>query len=37
MTKLDETYIYMKSALKWDSFDVTIGIKISFFRFGYYW
>ena len=30
-TKLDETYIF-KSALKCDSFDVTIGIKISFFR-----
>ena len=28
---LDETYIF-KSALKCDSFDVTIGIKIPFFR-----
>ena len=31
-TKLDETYIYSKSALKCDSFDVAIGIKIPFFR-----
>ena len=32
-TKLDETYIYIyiKSALKFDSFDVAIGIKILFF------
>ena len=30
-TNLDETYIF-KSALKCDSFDVTIGIKIPFFR-----
>ena len=29
--KLDETYI-LKSALKCDSFDVTIGIKFPFFR-----
>ena len=30
--------IYLKSALKHDSFDATIGIKISFFKsFGYYW
>ena len=29
-TKLDETYT-LKSALKCDSFDVTIGIKIPFF------
>ena len=30
-TKLDETYI-LKPALKCDSFDVAIGIKIPFFR-----
>jgi len=24
--------VYLKSALKWDSFDGTIGIKIPFFR-----
>ena len=30
-TKLDETYIF-KPALKCDSFDVAIGIKIPFFR-----
>ena len=30
--------IYLKSALKFDSFDVGIGIKIPFFfSFGYYW
>ena len=31
-TKLDENYIYLKSALKCDSFDVTIGVKIPLFR-----
>ena len=31
-SKLNETYIYLKSALKCDSFDVTIVIKIPFFR-----
>ena len=31
-TKLDEIYIFLKSALKADSFDVSIGIKIPFFR-----
>ena len=31
-TKLDEIYIYLKSALKCHSWDVTIGIKIPFFR-----
>ena len=31
-TKPDETYIYVKSALKCDSFDVAIDIKIQFFR-----
>ena len=30
-TKLDETYIF-KINIKWDSFDVGIGIKIPFFR-----
>ena len=30
-TKLDETYIF-KNALKFDSFDVGIGINIPFFR-----
>ena len=36
-TKLDETYI-VKSALKCNSFDVAISIKIPFFfSFGYYW
>ena len=30
-TNLDETYV-LKSALKFDSFDVTTGIKIPFFR-----
>ena len=30
--------IYLKSALKCNSFDVAIDIKIQFFRiFGYYW
>ena len=32
MTKVDETYIHLKSALKCDSFDVAIGTKIPFFR-----
>ena len=34
-TKLDENiyiYIYLKSALKRNSLDITIGIKIKFFR-----
>ena len=31
-TKLDETCIFLKSASKYYSFDVTIGIKILFFR-----
>ena len=31
-TKLDETNIYIKSALKCDSFDVAIDTKIPFFR-----
>ena len=31
MTKLDETYIF-KSVLQCDSFDVTSGVKIPFFR-----
>ena len=30
-TKLDKTYIF-NAALKFDSFDVAIGIKIPFFR-----
>ena len=32
-SKLNEKYIYLKSALKFDSFDVTIVIKIPFLEF----